>query len=388
MAAGESRRIDAMAEVRALAAIGPRAPGTDAERRAAGHLAARLESLGRAVRTESLFTWPRWPGGLALLLALGAGAGVLSVSAPEAATALALLTLVAYLLDAGGARPLARRVLGRRASQNVISPPGGDLPGALVLVAHVDSGRTGFVHRPAIARLMPRPLQALAWMLAAVLAGCAVRLAGVDAAALTAVQFAVTVVLLSALALVADIALSPTVTGACDNGSGAALALRLAERLDGRLEHFGVHVLLTGAQEGGGADGMRAFVRRHRRELPRDRTVFLNIDEVGAGTPCFARREGPLVAGRAHAQLTRLCEEAGARPVDIRAATDGYAARYAGYPAITLTCRDDRGRAPLHHRRADLPEHVEPEALAAAEELCVELAEGLDATVGPDMREA
>ena len=122
MAAGERTRIDSIAEVEAIAAIGPRGPGTDAERRAARHLAARAESLGRSVRTESFFTWPRWPGGLALLLALGAGAGVLSVSAPEAGVALALVTLVAYLLDAGAALPLARRLLGRRASQNVISP--------------------------------------------------------------------------------------------------------------------------------------------------------------------------------------------------------------------------------------------------------------------------
>src|SRR5829696_6957303 len=138
MAAGERTRIDTMAEVRALAAIGPRSPGSDAERRAARHLATRLESLGRTVRTESLFTWPRWPGGMALLLALGAFAGVLSVSAPEAGTAIALATLVVYVLDVGGAAPLARRLLGRRASQNVISPPRADLPGLLVLAAHVD----------------------------------------------------------------------------------------------------------------------------------------------------------------------------------------------------------------------------------------------------------
>jgi len=387
MAAGERTRIDTMAEVRALAAIGSRAPGSDAERRAARHLATRLESLGRTVRTESLFTWPRWPGGMALLLALGAFAGVLSVSAPEAGTAIALATLVAYVLDVGGAVPLARRLLGRRASQNVISPPRTDLPGLLVLAAHVDSGRTGFVHRPAIRRLVSRPLQALAWLLAAGLVGCAVRLAGVDATALTAVQFALTVMLLAALALVADIWLSPTVTGACDNASGAALALRLAERLDGTLEHFGVQVLFTGAQEGGGADGMRAFVRRHRGGLPRDRTVFMNLDEVGSGSPCFGLREGPLLAGRAHAQLTRLCEDAGARPVAIRAASDAFAARYAGYPAITVTCRDEHGRASFHHRHGDLPENVEPAALAGAEELCVELAEGLDATVGPELRD-
>ena len=387
MAAAGLTGIDAMAEVEALVAEGARAPGSDAERRAGRHAASRLEALGRTVESETFSTWPRWPAGMALLLLLGAGAGVLSVSAPEAGAALALVTLVVFLLDAGGAFPLARRPFGRRTSQNVYSPAGGEHPGALVIVAHLDAGRTGFVHRPGIARRLPRPLQLLALVLAAMLAACIVRVAGVDAEVLTAVQFALAVLLLAAVALAADILLSPTVPGACDNASGAALALRLAERLDGKLESFGLHVLLTGAQETGGADGMRAFLRRHRRELPRDSTVFVNVDEVGAGSPRYARREGPLVAARSHAQLAELCREAGAEPVSVRSASDGFAARYGGYPAITVTCRDEHGRSPRHHRRSDLPEHVEPGALAAAEELCVELAEGLDATVGPELRE-
>jgi hypothetical protein len=306
---------------------------------------------------------------------------------PEAGVALALVTLVVFLLDVGGAFPLARRPFGRRTSQNVYSPAAGDRPGALVVVAHLDAGRTGLVHRPGIARRLPRPLQLLALVLAAMLAACVVRVAGVESEALTAVQFALAVLLLAGVALAADILLSPTVPGAGDNASGAALALRLAERLDGRLQAFGLHVLLTGAQESGGADGMRAFLRRHRSELPRDRTVFVNVDEVGAGSPRYARREGPLLAARSHVQLAELCREAGAGPVDVRSASDGFAARYRGYPSITVTCRDERGRSPRHHRRSDLPEHVEPEALAAAEELCVELAEGLDATVGPELRE-
>ena len=90
-------------------------------------------------------------------------------------------------------------------------------------------------------------------------------------------------------------------------------------------------------------------------------------------------------------QLTGICEEIAAgtdiRPLDNRAASDGFGARSAGYPAITVTCRDEYGLAPRHHRRSDLPEHVDPAALTAAEELCVELAERLDARVGPDLSE-
>jgi len=396
---GTRGSIDAIAEVEALAAFPPRAPGSDSERRAARHAAARLEALGRTARVESLATWPGWVGSLVLITALAAGAGVASVSVPEAGAVLALVALTLYVLDVGAALPVARRLLGRRASQNVISPATGERPGSLLLVAHMDAGRTGFVHRPGVRRLQVRlgrprrlaagPLQALGWLLAAVLACSIARLAGLEGAALTAVQFALTVALLATLALLVDIWLSPTVPGAGDNASGVALALRLADRLDGGLEHFGVHVLLTGAQESGGADGMRAFLRRHRRELPRDTTVILNLDEVGAGSVRFTSREGPLLAVRSHVQLTGLCEEiaagTGARALDNRAPSDGFAARYAGYPAITVTCRDELGLAARHHRRSDLPEYVEAEALAAAEEFCVELIERLDARVGPEL---
>ena len=112
-----------------------------------------------------------------------------------------------------------------------------------------------------------------------------------EGAALTAAQFALTVALIATLLLLVDVWLSPTVPGAGDNASGVALALALAERLGGALDHFSVNVVLTGAQESG-ADGMRAYLRRHRGDLPRDRTVVLNLDEVGAGTVRYTRREG------------------------------------------------------------------------------------------------
>ncbi len=405
MAAGERSgtrgRIDAIAEVEALAGFPGRAPGTDAERRAARHAAGRLEALGRTVRVESVSTWPHWFGSLSLIAALGAGAGVVSVYSAEAGVGLALLALLLCLLDVGAGLPVSRRLFGRRASQNVISPATEERPGSLVLVAHLDAGRTGFVHRPGVRRLHARvgrprrllggPLQPIAWVLGATLACAVARLAGVDAVWLTAVQFILAVALVAALALLMDIWLSPTVAGAGDNGSGVAVALRLAERLGGALEHFGVTVLLTGAQESGGPDGVRAFLRRHRKELASDRTVIVNLDEIGSGSPCFTTREGPLLAGRSHMQLTGICEEIAAgtdiRPLDNRAASDGFGARSAGYPAITVTCRDEYGLAPRHHRRSDLPEHVDPAALTAAEELCVELAERLDARVGPDLSE-
>ena len=134
------------------------------------------------------------------------------------------------------------------------------------------------------------------------------RLADLDGVALTAAQFALTVALLATLLLLLDIWLSPTVPGAGDNASGVALALALAERLGEALEHFGVNVVLTGAQESG-ADGMRAFLRRHRGDLPRDRTVILNLDEVGAGTVRYTTPRGAAAGPALPRTVDHLCEE-------------------------------------------------------------------------------
>src|SRR5436190_2065981 len=54
------RVIHPAAEIEALAAFENRQPGTDGERRAAKHLANRLDDEGRDARTEPILIWPRW----------------------------------------------------------------------------------------------------------------------------------------------------------------------------------------------------------------------------------------------------------------------------------------------------------------------------------------
>jgi Peptidase family M28 len=395
---GERReaRVDVMAELDAIVDIGRRAPGSDAERRTARHLQSRLEQLGRTTETQSIDAWPNWPLAYAIFAALGVLGSVLSVSVPILGAVLALAAAVLTFLDAAVLLPSVRRLLGRRASQNVVSWGDRDKPGLLVLVAHYDAGRGGIAlgrrveeRRAALGQLLRRPigpLEPLFWAEIAVLVCCLLRLPGLSGVLLTVVQFIPTAFLIVAIALLLDIALSGTMGGENDNASGVALALRLAERFGGgRLEHFDMHVLFTGAQKAV-AGGMRAFLRRHKGELGRERTVFVNLDEVGSGTVRWSRREGPLIATASHLQLRKLCEEIaeddeegkayGARALVNRSPTDAYAARSAGFPAITITCR---GRLDYAYAR------VEEEALERAEGFCAELIERLDAEVGPDL---
>jgi hypothetical protein len=390
-------------EIEAIAAHESRAPGSDAERRVARHLEGRLRSMGREVTVEPFQTRPRWP--LAHLLhAIAALAGTLvAVSAPLAGAIVLAAVGLLTLDDLSGGLQLTRRLTGWRASQNVVSREDGGRPGTLVLVAHYDAGRTGAVfndralrRRARLGRLLRRPISPFEpFFLAIVTAlACALlRLAGVETDAVAAVQFAAAVVLIVSVALLADIGLSETSPGANDNASGAATVLRLADRYDGALEHFDLWVLFSGAGEAF-AHGARAFLRRHRDELTRGRTVFLCVDEVGAGTVAYTRREGLLLARSHNPALVDLCDQIaeedaddddryGARSVVGRALRDAVRARGRGYAAVTVSCLNELGYAPEHHQPTDLPDRIDPEALDRAFGFCSELMELIDDEIGP-----
>jgi hypothetical protein len=358
--------LDPMAELDSLLELGRRAPGSDAERRTARHLERRLEALGRTAAIEPFAAYPAWPLAYALLAAASVGASVLAVYVPIAGAVLALAAAVVTFLDAGLLIPIARRLLGRRASQNVVSLDPSGKPGAIVLTAHYDAGRGGLAHRTT---LPVGGLQLLFVAQLAVLACTLARLAGLDGTTMTIVQFVPTLALIVAVALLVDVALAGTRAGENDNASGIVLLLRLAERLGSAPEHFDLHLLFTGSQTAQ-AGGMRAFLAQH--DLARDSTVFVNVDQVGSGDVRYTRREGALAGAKTHPQLRALVEE-DAEPLVSRSASDASAAAGAGFAAITITCDDHAsGR-------------VDEAALARAESFVVELVERLDAEVGPSI---
>ena len=390
-----TRVINATEEIRGLLEFEGRGPGTDAERRAAKHLRARLESIGRSAETDPVWIRANWPLAWTGYVLFGVVASVISTAAAIAGAVIGGAALLAALADLSGRVHSGRLLTGRRGSQNVLSRESRDLPGTLVLVAHYDAPRSGFAFGPP-ARVGRRigPFRPVVLALALVFLTAVGRAAGADSAALTAVQFAATVVLIVALPLLIDIVLSATVPGANDNASGVATALRLAERYGEDLEHFDVWVLLTGGEEALG-EGMREWMRRHRRELDPSATIFLNVDTVGHGSVRYARREGPILPAPAHPRLVELCEQIagedaeeeryGVRATTIRAPTDAVAARRARFPAITVTCRDERGDAPDIHRHTDTADRIDAVAMERAFGFCSELIELIDERIGPDV---
>lgn len=365
-----------MSETAALAAHSGRAAGTDAERRAAVHLGDRLASTGREATIQPISVRPRFGLAHTIHLLVAIVGSVVAASSPALGTALVGAATVSALLDVTGVLHVTRRLTGKRASQNVDSPEDDGKSGTLLLVAGYDAPRESRVFERA-QRILRDPWLAMLAAMLTILVCCALRIAGIESQALTAVQFVPTALLIFLILPVADVELAE----AGEDRAGAAATatvLRLADEL--KLEHFDVQVVLTGASRPF-ALGMRAWLRPRRKQLDRATTAVLHVDSVGDGPVRYARRAGPLLPLRCHRDLVRLCAEiaeddgddgayAAASRVD-RRPTDAAAAIARGLPGISVACVG--------------PGDPSEEALERAHGFCAELARRLDAEVGPSL---
>jgi Peptidase family M28 len=386
--------------VRELCSFEGRGPGTDAERRAANALAARLRGIARPARIEPFFCHPQYAIVHLIHAALGVAGSLLATVEPAIGFTLVFLAAVSTYLDLNTRLYLARSLLFRRASQNVVSP--GDRPDAparLILMAHYDAARTGYVFSKAsnrIRRLPERirvglgPFRLFFWIgLAPLLPILGARMAGLDPAWLSAIQAIPTIVLIVAAFLLIDIALSEIVPGAYDNASGVAAVLSAAEDLTTNPpENLDVWVVLTGAEESF-CEGSRAFVRAHRKEFDRERTAFVNIDSVSHGGVAYEISQGAVISLPHDPHLIDLCQAlasagaAEARPIRHPLLDDALPPRIRKQRAITIRTTDSDGNlAPWYHTHEDVPERVDAEALTRATEFVIALARLLDREAG------
>ena len=387
--------------IRDLCSFDGRGPGTDAERRAARMLAGRLRGMGRRADIEPFFTHPEYAIVHLIHAAMGVAGSILATVQPAAGFALVLLAAASTYLDLNTRLYLVRSLLFRRASQNVVSAGARpDAPGRLILMAHYDAARTGYVFSNAskrIRRLPERirvglgPFRLFFWLgLAPLLPILGARMAGFDATWLNAVQAIPTIILIVAGFLLIDIALSDIVPGAYDNASGVAAVLSAAEELTANPpENLDVWIVLAGSEESF-CEGSRAFVRSRRKELDRATTAFVNVDSVSFGEVAYEISQGPVISLPHDRQLIELCEALsdagagdGARPIRHPLLDDALPARLRRLRAITLRTTDEAGNlAPWYHTHDDVPDRVDAEALTRATDFLISLARLIDRDAG------
>lgn len=381
-----------------LCSIEGRGPGTDAERRAADLLAGRLRGAGRRVEVEPTHVHPQWPLIVALHALVALAGSVLAAVQPAAGFALVLLSATSLYLDLNTRAYLFRRLFFRRASQNVVSPGSRpDAPLRLVLVAHYDAGRAGYLFGERALRIATRlgergrlllgPWRVLLWVgIALLLPILGARMAGVDAQWLLVLQLIPTVLLVVAIFFLLDVALSGIVPGAYDNASGVAAAISAAQRLDpeGAAPNLDVWVVLAGGGETL-HEGMRAFVRGHREDLDPGSTVIVNLESISYGTVHYVTSEGAAISTRTDPGLVDACRALSeadpslfASPVRSPVPTEAQPALVRGLRAITLTGLDGGLPAPWWHTHEDGPERVAGETLSRATDFVLSLAALLD----------
>jgi hypothetical protein len=349
-------------DVDAIAAIGPRRAGSEAERRSARLIEKRLQELGRDAQMEPIRVHPNFAVAHLVHAVAGVIASVLSVYAPLAGLALAVAATISAFGELTGAFMLVRALTPARASQNVVSDEESDKPGLVVLVAHYDAPIEGLLQSRRL-KIWPRAI--LGSLL--VITVCAIgRLLGVEATWFTVIQFIPTVILIASTPLFADAALAETAKGEADNAAGVATVLKLAKT---ELTHFDLLLLFTGASAHSGL-GMRAWLKRHRKELDAEATAVISIDRIADGTPAYAVKEGPVLASRMHPTLVELASEAGAGSYESNELSDAYLARSAGLPTLRISTTGTDAEA-------------DPDALARVHEFVAQLLERIDEEIGP-----
>src|SRR3954454_25331323 len=385
--------------IRELCSFEGRGPGTDAERRAANMLAGRLRQTGRRADIEPFFAHPEYAIVHLIHAAIGVAGSVIATVQPAVGFSLVLFAAVSTYLDLNTRLYLVRSLLFRRASQNVISP--GDRPDApfrLILMAHYDAARTGYIFSKAsnrIRRLPERlrlglgPFRLFFWLgLAPLLPILGARMAGLDATWLNALQAIPTIVLIVAGFLLIDIALSDIVPGAYDNASGVAAVLSAADELTTNApDNLDVCLVLAGSVITF-CEGSRAFVRAHRKEFDRATTAFVNVDSVSHGGVAYEISQGPVISLPHDPQLIELCQALGdsgaagpdgARPIRHPLLDDAMPARVRRMRAITLRTTDTDGNlAPWYHTHDDIPDRVDAAALTRATDFLLSLARLID----------
>lgn len=374
-----------------------RLAGSTGEFESAQLLAEQLEAAGAPTVIEPATFLKGWAAVFAGLAAIPVLASIIAPRRgrwPLAITSAAAGALIGE--DIANGPRLARRALGlRRATTNVIAQLGpGDAPRTLIVLAHHDAARTGWLFdqtaQKRLHRLMPKRIEAIRtsipqWWPA--IGGPLTIAFGLITGRRKLTRAAGAITAVGTAALI-DIARGDVVPGANDNLSGVAVLVALAERWKTEPVE-GVRVLLVSA----GAEeelqgGIYGFLQDHAAELDPATTSCLVVDTVGSPQLVMLEAEGPvrmhyydeqfrdLVASAAHEAGIDL--ERGLRS---RFSTDAIVASRSGIPTTALVSLAPWRAPSNYHLPTDTPDRIDYGTVSDTTELAARVIARLAADV-------
>ncbi len=367
-----------------------RPSASEGERRAAGLIAAQLESDGCSAQIERERAhgtyW--WPLGL-LTLASG-------LSALRRSRLLRVLVgafTAAALADdiSGGSQWFRRAVLARNDTWNVVGEAGDkSAPETIVFVAHHDAANWSLLFAPQIpeffAKHFPQQLERSKTtppIMFPVFAGPVLTLlSGLTGSKL--LRRAAAFLSLGSALTFAEIGSRSVVPGGNDNLSGVAVLAGLARLLRQQpVEGLRVLLVSTGSEESF-MEGMRGFANRHFDSLALDSTKFVCIDSVGSPTLMQLEGEGMLRMADYDESFKQQLSAAAAeleielvRGLRFRNATDALISLQAGYPTLMLGSISQYKAPSNYHWPTDTAENVDYSSVIDATLLCERLMRNL-----------
>ena len=378
--------------VQTLENFGHRGSGTDAEDRAANYLIDELRASG--INTEKeLFHSSNSLATRVLVHVIIAVIGLAFFWVIPLLTACTGLAVLASITAESTTRfKLLSRLVPKARSRNVVGRirPQKCNPHLhrLILCAHIDTQRTGLMWRDKVARRfitlsykVRGPLKSPSFL---VMSAFTIQtLFGLTL--LVWPNVLVTIPTVSVLlllygfngTLLVDWSFGEYTPGACDNATGIAATLALAERWAKEpIDNVELVILLSGCEEIG-ALGAAAWLDRHKSELKNDSCSFLVFDLLGYGLPRFLKREYSLAALPVcyPREIIRLCKNVAhhiglneAGPHSLMTGSDAVAFLNRGIPGATILTFEDGGYVPNYHQMTDTSARLDFETVWSATE--------------------
>ena len=173
--------------------------------------------------------------------------------------------------------------------------------------------------------------------------------------------------------------------GANDNATGVAALLSLARRLGANPPGRVRVILLSNGCEESILEGMDAYWRRHRSELPREHTRVIGVETIGSPHVLLLEGEGMLGIReypKPFLDFVRSC----AHDADVyvypnlrfQNSTDAVIPLKQGYDCALIGSCDDYKFPTNYHWHTDTPDRIDYETVAEGARLFARIVERLD----------
>lgn len=399
--------VDMLHEIETMCSMGNRGPTKPGEKQAAEYLAGRMKDIGLETEIEPYKISPHyyWVYFTHCVLAILAGIATIwtrPIWIPIIMAAVLAFITVSFWGDLTTKFHLIRNVIPRYPSQNVVGViPNEGAKKKVIISAHIDAAKVGdLVFDPdideAVAKfykekfdsspnvMMPILLCMFGLFLVAV--ARAIVPSGAAMWIITwIVQGVCTIGLLVAAFAFFDIGVGVYVPGACDNLSGIAACMSIAEELAAApLANCELEFAAFGCEEAI-MMGAVQYMKKHGRELDRDNTYFINMESLGYGNVRYATSEGFVRVRPYSAELVSIAKglvdsgefgEVGT--YEVRLGTDAMVPLVRGFKAISIMAFNENNFIPNYHTMADTPENMDIGITERARDFAMEMIRELD----------